>query len=137
MKIRAYTPDDFPLVEQWAKARGMTLIPHLLGPRGFVVEDEQGPMAVAFVYLTFDVPLAFIDNLFTRPGTSIRKCREGWPILWRTIQAYLSNLRDCNGDALNYNVVRIFCRSPLARFIGSDWVTSDHDYKQSVFLRHG
>lgn len=137
MTIRAYIADDFPVVEQWAKARNMAVIPQLLGPRGFIVEDELGPLAVAFVYLTFDVPLAFIDNLFTRPGTSIKQCREAWPILWRTIQAYLANLRDCNGDALNYNVVRIFCRSPLARFIGSDWVTSDHDYKQSVFLRHG
>ena len=137
MNIRAYAPDDFPLVEQWAKARGMVLIPQLLGKNGFLIEDDCGPLAVAFVYLTFDVPLAFIDNLFTRPGTSIKKCREAWPILWRTIQAYLANLRDCNGDALNYNVVRIFCRSPLARFISSDWVTSDHDYKQSVFLRHG
>ena len=137
MTIRAYAPDDFPLVEQWAKARNMAVIPQILGPRGFIVEDELGPVAVAFVYLTFEVPVAFVDNLFTRPGTSMKKCREAWPILWRTIQAYLANLRDCNGDALNYNVVRIFCRSPLARFIGSDWVTSDHDYKQSVFLRHG
>lgn len=137
MTIRAYDQTDFATVEQWAKARGMALIPQLLGKNGFLIEDERGPLAVAFVYLTFDVPLAFIDNLFTRPGTSIKQCREAWPILWRTIQTYLANLRDCNGDALNYNVVRIFCRSPLARFIGSDWVTSDHDYKQSVFLRHG
>ncbi len=137
MTIRAYTPDDFATVEAWAKARGLTIIPQLLGKNGFLIEDEKGPIAVAFVYLTFDVPLAFIDNLFTRPGTSIKQCREAWPILWQTIQAYLSNLRDCNGGTLNYNVVRIFCRSPLARFIGSDWVTSDHDYKQSVFLRHG
>ena len=135
MIIRAYTPDDFPLVEQWAKARGMTLIPHLLGPRGFVVEDEQGPMAVAFVYLTFDVPLAFIDNLFTRPGTSMKKCREGWPILWRTIQAYLSNLRDCNGGQLGYKVVRIFTRTPLARFLKADgWHVSDHTSTQAVYV---
>jgi hypothetical protein len=137
MNIRAYASDDFATVEQWAKARNIILIPQLLGKNGFIIEDEKGPVVVAFVYLTFDVPLAFIDNLFTRPGTSIKQCREAWPILWRTVQAFLSNLRDCQGEPLNYNIVRIFCRSPLARFIGSDWVTSAHDYKQAIFIRHG
>ena len=135
MIIRAYTPDDFPTVEQWAKARNMAIIPQLLGPRGFIVEDEHGPLAVAFVYLTFEVPVAFVDNLFTRPGTSMKKCREGWPILWRTIQSYLANLRDCNGVALGYRVVRIFTRTPLARFLKADgWHVSDHTSIQAVYV---
>lgn len=135
MKIRTYTPDDFPIVEQWAKARNMAIVPQLLGPRGFIVEDDHGPLAVAFVYLTFEVPVAFVDNLFTRPGTSMKKCREGWPILWRTIQSYLANLRDCNGVALGYRVVRIFTRTPLARFLKSDgWHVSDHTSIQAVYV---
>lgn len=134
MTIRAYTPEDFAPVAAWAEARGMQLIPQLLGKNGFVIEDEKGPIAVAFVYLTFDVPLAFIDNLFTRPGTSIKQCREAWPILWRTVQGYLSNLRDCNGQPLGYKVVRIFTRTPLARFLKSDgWHVSDHTSTQAIY----
>lgn len=135
MTIRAYTPDDFPIVEQWAKARSMAIVPQLLSPNGFLVEDEQGPVAVCWVYLTFDCPLAFIDHLFTRPGTSMKKCREGWPILWRTIQAYLSNLRACDGTPLEYKVVRIFTRTPLARFLKADrWHVSDHTSTQAVYV---
>ena len=134
MKIRAYTPEDFATVEQWAEARGMVLIPHLLGKNGFVIEDAKGPIAVAFVYLTFDVPLAFIDNLFTRPGTSIKECREAWAIFWRTVQGFLSNLRDCNGVPLGYKVVRIFTRTPLARFLkAGGWHVSDHTSTQAIY----
>lgn len=134
MTIRTYTSADFDTVAEWAAARDMVLIPHLLGKNGFMIEDECGPIAVAFVYLTFDVPLAFIDNLFTRPGTSIRQCREAWPILWRTVLAFLANLRDCNGGALSYKVVRIFTRTPLARFLKAEgWHVSDHTSTQAIY----
>jgi len=134
MQIRAYDQTDFPTVEQWAKARNIVLIPQLLGKNGFIIEDDAGPIAVAFVYLTFDVPLAFIDNLFTRPGTSIKQCREAWPILWRTVQAFLSNLRDCENKPRGYKVVRIFTRTPLARFLKADgWHVSNHTSTQAIY----
>jgi hypothetical protein len=135
MQIRAYTPADFPTLEQWAEARGITVIPQMLSKNGFMIEDEAGPIAVAFVYLTFDVPLAFIDHLFTRPGTSIKQCREAWPLFWRTVQAFLSNLRDCNGGALGYKVVRVFTRTPLTRFLKADgWHVSTHTSTQAVYV---
>jgi len=135
VNIRAYSPEDFPTVEQWAKARNIPLSPYLLGKNGFLIEDEKGPLAVAFVYLTFDVPMAFIDNLFTRPGTSIKKCREAWPILWRTVQAFLANLRDCENKPLGYKVVRVITRTPLARFLKADgWHISDHSSTQAVYV---
>ena len=135
MTIRQYTSDDFATVETWAKARGLTIIPQLLGKNGFLIEDEKGPIAVAFVYLTFDVPLAFIDNLFTRPGTSIKQCREAWAIFWRTVQDYLANLRSCEDGPLGYKVVRIFTRTPLARFLRADgWHVSDHTSTQAIHV---
>ena len=134
MTIRSYTPDDFPTIEAWAKARGMVLIPHLLGKHGFLVEDDSGPIAVAFAYLTFDVPIAFLDNLFTRPKTSIRESRQAWAMIWRTVQAFLSNLRDCEGMALGYKIVRIFTRTPLARFLKAEgWHVSDHTSIQALY----
>lgn len=136
MTIRAYAPADFPIVEQWAKARNMAIVPQLLSPNGFLVEDERGPLAVCWVYLTFDCPVAMVDNLFTRPGASLKKGLAAWRIMWSAIQSFLSNLKDCNGDSLNYSIVRVFCRSPLSRFL-KGWDVTEHQYSQAIFTRHG
>ncbi len=135
MTIRAYTPEDFPLIEEWAKARDMAMIPQLLSPNGFIVEDESGPFAVCFVYLAFGCPIASLDNLFTKPGTSFAKCRKGWPILWRTILSFLSNLRTCDDVPLSYKIVRIYTRTPLARFLRNSegWSVSEHTSTQAIY----
>jgi hypothetical protein len=135
MTIRAYIPEDFPLVESWAKARGMAMIPQLLSPNGFIVEDDSGPFAVCFVYLAFGCPIASLDNLFTKPGTSFAKSRKGWPILWRTILSFLSNLRTCDDVPLSYKVVRIYTRTPLARFLRNSegWHVSEHTSTQAIY----
>jgi len=135
MTIRAYTPEDFPLIEAWAKARDMAIIPQLLSPNGFIVEDDGGPFAVCFVYLAFGCPIASLDNLFTKPGTSFAKCRKGWPILWRTILSFLSNLRTCDDVPLSYKIVRIYTRTPLARFLRNSegWNVSEHTSTQAIY----
>jgi len=136
MTIRAYTPEDFPLIEAWAKARGMAIIPQLLSPNGFIVEDESGPFAVCFVYLAFGCPIASLDNLFTKPGTSFAKCRKGWPILWRTILSFLSNLRTCDDVPLSYKIVRLHTRKALAKKFLSEangWYISKHQSIQATY----
>ena len=134
MKIRAYTPADFSTVEAWANARVVEIAPVFLSPNGFLVEDEQGPLAVCWVYLVFDCPIVIIDHLVTRPGTSLKDGLAAWRILWRTIQAFLSNLRDCNDKPLRYKVVRIFTRTPLARFLKADgWHVSNHTSLQAIY----
>lgn len=134
MTIRAYQPSDFPIVEQWAKARNMVLIPQLLSKNGFLVEDEDGPIAVAWCYLTFDCPLAYVDHLFTRPKTSLKKGLAAWRLIWRTIQAFLLNLRDCNGNALSYKIVRVFTCPELSRFLKSDgWKVSAKTVQQAIY----
>lgn len=135
MIIRSYTPADFQLVEQWAKARGMVIIPQLLSKNGFLVEDEKGPLAVAWCYLTFDCPLAFVDHFVTRPDSGMTSSLKAWRLIFRCICRYLSELRDCNGVALGYKVVRIFTRPAFARFLKADgWEVSEHQSQQAVYV---
>ena len=134
MQIRAYHPDDFPIVSAWAEARNMILHPALLSPNGFVVTDDTGPLAVCWVYLIFDVPFVAIDNLFSRPGTSLKDGREAWAILWRTIKGFLSNLRDGQGEPIRYKYVRSLCRPELARLIKRDgWKVADRPSVQVLY----
>jgi hypothetical protein len=126
MNIRAYTSDDFPTVEAWAKARDMVLIPQLLSPNGFLVEDEKGPLMTCWVYLVFDCPFVFIDNLYSRPNSSLKNSKAAWAMLWRTVKSFLSNLRNCNGEPIEYKLVRNFCRPEFARFAKKDgWHVAD------------
>jgi hypothetical protein len=120
MTIRAYRPEDFETVQAWAEARGEKVIPELLGKVGFIAEDDAGPCAVAFCYLYFDVPVAAVDNLFTRPNQSLKTSLRAWRAIWRVILAYLANLKDCNGQPLRYKIVRTYCREQLARFLKAD-----------------
>ena len=132
--VRAYKPEDFETVQAWAKARGITLHPMFMGPHGFVIDDGTGPCAVAFCYLMYDIPVAVVDNLFTRPNQSLRKSLNAWRMLWRTILAYLANLKDCNGEPLRYKLVRTYCRAELARFLKADnWQIADRTSTQITY----
>lgn len=134
MRIRAYTTEDFETINSWAKARGGNLVPHLIGNRGFLVEDEQGPCGVAFVYLMFEVPIATVDNFVTRPGQGMRKSLDIWAKIWRAIQDYLPELKDCNGQPLGYKTVRTFVRSPLAKYCKvNGWKVSDTQSTQITY----
>lgn len=106
MTIRAYTPDDFATVEQWAKARSMVLVPQLLSPNGFLVEDEEGPVMVAFAYLLFDCPIVQIDNLLGRPGTGIKAIREAWEMIQRVILGWIARINAQGG--YSYCIIRCF-----------------------------
>lgn len=136
MNLRAYTPADFPIVEAWAKARNVEIAPVILSPNGFLVEDDHGPLAVCWVYLVFDVPIAIIDNFITRPRTSYKKARDAWRVLFRASCAFLANLRDCNEQPLGYNLIRTFCHPSLAKFMaGEGWQVSPNQYVQISILR--
>lgn len=134
MTIRAYTPADFDTVAAWAKARDMALIPQLLSPNGFLVEDDDGPLMVCFVYLVFDCPFVFMDHLVSRPNSSLKASLKAWAMIWRTAKTFLSNLRDCNGEPISYKFVRNFCRPELARLIKKDgWLVADRPSLQVIY----
>lgn len=116
MTIRSYTPADFPLVEQWAKARDMAIVPQLLSPNGFLVEDEQGPVMVAFVYLMFDCPIVQVDHLLGRPGTGIKAIRQAWEMIQRIIIGFVGRINEQGG--YSYRVLRCFVTPITAKESG-------------------
>lgn len=134
MTIRAYQPSDFETLKAWAEARNMQIHPALLSPNGFLVEDDKGPLAVCFVYLVFDCSFVFMDNLWSRPGTSLKDGRAAWAMIWRTTKAFLSNLRDGQERPIRYSFVRNFCRPELARLIKKDgWIVADRPSVQVLY----
>jgi len=134
MNIRAYTSDDFDTVSAWAQARDMTLIPQLLSPNGFLVEDDNGPLMVCWVYFVLDCSFVFIDHLVGRPNSSLKNSMKAWAILWRTVKLFLANLRDCNGNSIEYKLVRNYCRPELARLIKRDgWNIADRPSIQVTY----
>ncbi|MDZ4287982.1 MAG: hypothetical protein U0984_08485 [Prosthecobacter sp.] len=134
MIARAYTESDFPLVQQWAEARGLVIAPILMGNRGFVIEDENGPCAVAMIYLLFEVPLAIVDNLITRPGLPGRRALIAWRQLWRCITAYLKALRTPDGVNLGYRIVRTYCNARLTGLAKAEgWSAAEHQSKQVYY----
>jgi hypothetical protein len=134
--IRAYHPDDFPIVSAWAAARNVEIAPVILSPNGFLIEDDRGPLAVCWSYLVFDVPIAIIDNFITRPNTSLKQAKDAWRMLFRAVRSFLGNLRDCNGKPLGYNLIRTFCHSSLAKFMESEgWQVSSTQYVQISILK--
>lgn len=134
MTIRAYQPSDFETLKAWASARNMQLHPALLSPNGFLVEDDKGPLAVCFVYLVFDCPFVFMDNLWSRPRTSLKDGRAAWAMIWRTTLGFLAGLRDGQGAPIRYKFVRNFCRPELARLIKKDgWIVADRLSTQVIY----
>jgi len=134
MNIRAYTQDDFATLQRWAEARGMKIYEALLSPNGFLVEDSKGPLAVCFVYLVFDCSFVFMDNLWSRPNTSLKDGRKAWAMIWRTTKGFLSNLKDGQERPIRYSFVRNFCRPELARLIKKDgWIVADRPSIQVLY----
>jgi len=120
MTIRAYAPADFDTVATWAKARDMALIPQLLSPNGFLVEDDDGPLAACWVYLTLNCPRASIDDFYARPSACPWRIKEAWQSLERVVFDFLSKLKDCNGGSTGYSVLSTFADSKLSEFLKSE-----------------
>lgn len=68
MKARKFTGEDYPIVSEWYVAHGWPSAPHvgMLSSTGLIVEDETGPLAVGFIYLT-NSAIGFLEWIATRP----------------------------------------------------------------------
>lgn len=134
MTARAYMPEDFQMVAEWAADRGSILTPHLMGNRGFIIEDNNGPCMVAMVYLMFEVPIAVVDNLISRPGLIGKQAQSAWRKLWRCITAYLQGLRHPDGHLLGYKVIRTYCNDRLTKFAKAEgWQIAQHSSRQILY----
>lgn len=135
MNVRKVELNDLPLVQQWAEAHGISLVPELLSPYGFLAEDEHGPVGVLWAYLLCDVPVAMIDNQFTRPGLRGRQALRCWESLWSSVKTWLGMLKRPDGEPLNYRIVRAFCVPGMVpQAERSGWHVSPGTYHQTFHL---
>ncbi len=69
MKWRKYTPEDYETIASWFVLQGWPQAPDssILPTTGILAEDDAGPIAVAFIYLS-NSPLAWLEFISTRPG---------------------------------------------------------------------
>ena len=51
-KIRNYDPSDHAMISELWEEWGWNPVPPSFLPAGFIVEDDEGPLYVAFVYMT-------------------------------------------------------------------------------------
>jgi hypothetical protein len=68
---------DFQLVEEWGKSHGSVhFVETLLPPVGLMVEDDQGPIAVAWLHLSAGIGVGIVEHLFTRPGLDFKRAGD-------------------------------------------------------------
>ena len=89
MTLRRFDNPDFLLLEMWNSAHGKSAPDRadLIDQAGFVVEDDDGAAAIAFLFMAG--PVAMVEALVSRPGMSMKVSREASIILddWITQQA--------------------------------------------------
>lgn len=69
MRCRKYTVEDYEVIAPWYLERGWPVAPKSehLSNTGFIVEDDEGPACVGFIYLT-NSKLGLFEWIATRPG---------------------------------------------------------------------
>lgn len=109
IEARIYTPEDLPMLRQWAEFHGRKLNEEVLPPLGVIVSRGGKPEAALFVYLSVGVGVAFLEHAMTRPMLTPRKARES---LMHATSAVVAAARD-QGDG--YNVFIAYTVPAIAR----------------------
>ena len=99
---------DFQMVEEWGRSHGCVhFVETLLPPVGVIVEDEQGPIAVAWLHLSAGIGVGIVEHLFTRGGLGFREAGDA--------TGYLIGCLKEIARAHDYGVLMAFTHPPIAR----------------------
>ena len=106
MTVRPYHPEtDSDLCADWWHAHtGLALQTAVLPPLGVMAEDETGPCAAAWLYLSAGIGIAFLEMPVSRPGLSLRNARQAFKAVFGALEA----------AALTHDYGYIQCRSKLS-----------------------
>jgi hypothetical protein len=77
MNVRSYEPNDYEMVYGWFRAHGWPNPPvrEHLPKLGWIAEDDEGALAVGWVYLSVDTPIGFMEWTCTNPDRGTRGLR--------------------------------------------------------------
>lgn len=79
--VRFITPDDMPLLRQWAKRRGCSLDDDWLSPMGMLALQDDIPMLCAWAATILDTALMEIDHVYASPRITKKVGVEAWSLL--------------------------------------------------------
>jgi len=119
--IRTYEDDDYPIVQEWWKKHGWDGVPQgILPPLGAIADCEDYDICAAWVYLTANQGICWIEWLVSNPDAS--------PIMVRKGIKALMDYFDMTLHALNYNVIFTSCRqASLGRVFEAEGFTKTDD----------
>lgn len=80
MTVREWNRDtDTALIAEWLRVHnGQPFEPAILPPTGVIAEDDTGPLAACWIYLSYGIGVAFVEMAISRPGLSLAKSRKAF-----------------------------------------------------------
>lgn len=133
--VRQVQPEDIPMIQEWAERRGCVLEPVLLSPHGFLAEKDGVPVMAIWGYMMLDVPVITLDNLYSKPRTSIKVVRAAMADIFRVIQDWIKRLNELGG--VNYCVIRTFINQRAAKEAQKLGWKVTGNYAQTTIYCHG
>ena len=87
LTVRHFLEEDFETFAAWSEGHGQIAPPWdaLSGQYGLIVEDDQGPLVAAFLFLAGS--WAMVEALASRPGCSIRETWEASQVMQTRMEA--------------------------------------------------
>ena len=87
-KIRNYDPSDHAMISEWWEEWGWKPVPPSFLPAGFIVEDDEGPLYVAFVYMT-GTGICWLEWLLTSKKIDVSRKRGAKEFLIGKLESML------------------------------------------------
>lgn len=87
-KLREITGDDHVTLKEWWESWGWTPVPPAFLPQGYMVEDEEGPLYSAFLYLT-GTGICWLEWILSNKAASASRKRGAKEFLTSEIEKML------------------------------------------------
>jgi hypothetical protein len=95
--VRFITPDDMPLLRQWAKRRGCVLDDDFLSPLGMLALNDNVPMLCAWAATILDTALMEIDHVYASPRVTKKIILECWSLLLGSFRHLAGEIANAGG----------------------------------------
>lgn len=88
LHARAYTPDDYPIIQDWWKRHGVKDVPLGWLPEGGVIVERDGKaVAVCWLYLDNSCPVGWLAWVTTSPDQTPFEARRALDFMYEAARA--------------------------------------------------